>query len=252
MQIKYLSKQDSIRLLEIINDSLTCNSEEQAFQLMSQLGDLLPYEAAASCITRLGPANVIEAINIVNLDYPSGYMTELIHQGLMMKDPVFIEHFRSFGMQYWADTINRQTWSKSMINIAALADDYGFHKVWDGCGYSHGVRNLKRTEASFFCFHGLQRCPRTEEILQLVIPHFHATLQRLENIFKNDSPLTPRETEVLKWITQGKSNWDISMIMEISERTVKFHVSNILQKLDASTRSHAVAIALEQRIVEID
>ena len=252
MRVTHLSKQDSIRLLEIIHDSLTCNSEEETVQLMSQLGDLLPYEATASFITRLGPGNTTEAIRIVNVDYPSDYLTELIQQELMMRDPILIEHFKSFRMQYWADTINRQPWSDAMLNLAALAYDYGFHKVWEGCGYGHGVRNLKKTEASFFCFHGLKRCPRTEEILQLVVPHFHAVLHRLENIFRSNAPLTPKEAEVLKWITQGKSTWDISMIMGISERTVRFHVSNILQKLDAVTRSHAVAIALEQGIVDIE
>ena len=252
MRVTYLSKQDAIQLLEIIYDSLTCNSEEQAIQLMSRVGDLLPYEAAASFISKLGPENIIEAIRIVNVDYPPEYISEVIQQELMMRDPILIEHFKSFSMQYWADTINRQPWSDAMVNLAALAYDYGFHKVWEGCGYAHGVRNLKKTEASFFCFHGLKRCPRTEEILRLVVPHFHAVLHRLENIFRSNSPLTPKETEVLKWITQGKSTWDISVIMGISERTVRFHVSNILQKLDAVTRSHAVAIALEQGIVDIE
>lgn len=42
------------------------------------------------------------------------------------------------------------------------------------------------------------------------------------------------------------------MILGISERTVKFHVGNIMQKLDATTRAHAVAIALEQGLVDIE
>jgi DNA-binding CsgD family transcriptional regulator len=42
------------------------------------------------------------------------------------------------------------------------------------------------------------------------------------------------------------------MILGISERTVKFHVANFLQKLDAVTRPQAVAIALEQGLVEIE
>ena len=64
--------------------------------------------------------------------------------------------------------------------------------------------------------------------------------------------LSPKEREILQWLKQGKSNWDISMIQRISERTVKFHVGNIMRKLDASTRTHAVAIAMEQGLVECD
>jgi DNA-binding CsgD family transcriptional regulator len=69
---------------------------------------------------------------------------------------------------------------------------------------------------------------------------------------KGKSLLTPKQVEILKWIAQGKSSWDISMILGISERTVKFHVGNILQKLNAVTRTQAVAIALEQGLVEIE
>lgn len=58
---------------------------------------------------------------------------------------------------------------------------------------------------------------------------------------------------MLKWLKQGKSTWDVSVILGISERTIKFHVSNIMvQKLDASTRTHAVAIAIEQGPVDIE
>lgn len=55
--------------------------------------------------------------------------------------------------------------------------------------------------------------------------------------------LTDREFTVLDWLKEGKTNWEIAAILEISERTVKFHVANIREKLSASSRSHAVALA---------
>jgi PAS domain S-box-containing protein len=64
--------------------------------------------------------------------------------------------------------------------------------------------------------------------------------------------LSPREKETLGWIMQGKSTWDISTILKISERTVKFHVDNILKKLSAVNRTQAVAIALREKLIEID
>jgi DNA-binding CsgD family transcriptional regulator len=62
--------------------------------------------------------------------------------------------------------------------------------------------------------------------------------------------LTPKEKQVLKWTKEGKSSWETSAILGISERTVKFHIGNIMQKLDASSRAHAVAIAIEQGILD--
>ena len=56
--------------------------------------------------------------------------------------------------------------------------------------------------------------------------------------------LTDREKEILGWLIEGKSSWDIGQILSISERTVKFHVNNICIKLNAVNRTHAVAKAI--------
>jgi len=52
-----------------------------------------------------------------------------------------------------------------------------------------------------------------------------------------------REQECLTWMAKGRSNIEIGQILEISNSTVKFHVKNIMQKLSASNRTEAVAIA---------
>ena len=68
--------------------------------------------------------------------------------------------------------------------------------------------------------------------------------------FTNPQPPTPkhdlteRELEVLRLIAQGKSNKDISEDLVLSEKTVKTHVSNILQKLHLSDRTQAAVYAL--------
>ncbi len=56
---------------------------------------------------------------------------------------------------------------------------------------------------------------------------------------------------MLKWMKEGKTSWDISEIFAISERTEKFHFSNIMQKLDAVNRTQAVAVAIEQELINI-
>jgi DNA-binding CsgD family transcriptional regulator len=60
--------------------------------------------------------------------------------------------------------------------------------------------------------------------------------------------ISKREKEILKWLKKGKSSWEISVILNISERTVNFHVGNIMQKLNAVSRTHAVAIYIEKGI----
>jgi DNA-binding NarL/FixJ family response regulator len=66
-----------------------------------------------------------------------------------------------------------------------------------------------------------------------------------------DHSLTPREIEVLKLIAKGCSNKLVADRLQISEDTVKGHVRNILDKLKANDRTHAVTIALHRGYFEI-
>jgi len=66
-----------------------------------------------------------------------------------------------------------------------------------------------------------------------------------------DDVLTPREIEVLRDVAKGSSNKIIAARLSISEHTVKGHLKNILSKLDASDRTHAVMIALKRGFLDI-
>lgn len=57
--------------------------------------------------------------------------------------------------------------------------------------------------------------------------------------------LTPREAEVLRWVTEGKTNGEVGVILGISELTAKKHMENIFHKLGVTTRTAAVSRALE-------
>ena len=62
--------------------------------------------------------------------------------------------------------------------------------------------------------------------------------------------LTPREREILQLLADGMSNADVAKRLFISQETVKSHVRHILAKLEADTRTHAVAIALRDAIID--
>src|SRR6516162_4570457 len=67
-----------------------------------------------------------------------------------------------------------------------------------------------------------------------------------------DDALSPREIDVLRLIAAGNSNKLIADQLSIGEATVKSHVTNILSKLGANDRAHAVTIGLKRGIIELD
>jgi len=87
-----------------------------------------------------------------------------------------------------------------------------------------------------------------------------ATAQSLAALY-SDQPLevedevsaeiTSRETEVLRMLAEGLVNKEIAARLGISEHTVKFHISSILDKLGASTRTEAVTIGIRRGLIPI-
>lgn len=64
--------------------------------------------------------------------------------------------------------------------------------------------------------------------------------------------LSPRECECLGWAALGKTSPEIAMILDRSVETVRLHIKNAMLKLDASTRTHAVAKAMQLGVLEED
>ena len=67
----------------------------------------------------------------------------------------------------------------------------------------------------------------------------------------DDAPLTPREIEVVRLLAEGASNKEIARRLGISAHTVKFHVSSLLNKLDAVGRTDAVAHAARIGVIRL-
>jgi LuxR family quorum-sensing system transcriptional regulator SolR len=97
-------------------------------------------------------------------------------------------------------------------------------------------------------------------LVSFIAMHLHSTLtlkimeaDRPDAAFNFDEPganpkielggvrLTRKERDVIKWVIEGKTAWEIGKIMCVSERTVKFHLTNVYEKLKVSNRAQAVA-----------
>jgi NarL family two-component system response regulator LiaR len=77
-------------------------------------------------------------------------------------------------------------------------------------------------------------------------------LQRSSDLPPTEQPLTEREVEVLKLVARGLANQEIADELVVSERTVRTHVSNILDKLHLANRTQAALYALREGLASLD
>lgn len=76
-----------------------------------------------------------------------------------------------------------------------------------------------------------------------------SSLNLMENV---TVPITRRETEILNYVANGKSNKQIADTLSVSEQTIKNHVSSILRKLNANDRAHAAVLAMHHGWISIE
>ena len=73
----------------------------------------------------------------------------------------------------------------------------------------------------------------------------------MELVDRSRDDLTPREIDVLRLIAGGNANKEIADQLSIGEASVKSYIANILSKLDAKDRTHAVTIGLRRGVIEL-
>ena len=124
---------------------------------------------------------------------------------------------------------------------------------------AHGACDSAGEPSSFFCLLGVPETPAARQIylLRVLTPYLHTAWMRAhvelprEPAAKKSRPgkcvLTARQFEVVQWVHEGKSNHEISLILEISPLTVKTHVQRILRKLNVCNRTQAAAKSLALR-----
>jgi transcriptional regulator EpsA len=134
---------------------------------------------------------------------------------------------------------------------------------------AHGVRSNDGGLAGFFCFSHTQldNSVRSGRVLEMITPFVHITFTRMlveearnktaarrngaprSIVLPGETLVTAREVEILHWIKEGKTTQDIATVLELSPFTVKNHVQRILKKLQAKSRSHAIAQAISRGLL---
>jgi DNA-binding NarL/FixJ family response regulator len=111
-------------------------------------------------------------------------------------------------------------------------------------GFQPGVRGFVLKESPVeVLLRGIEQIAANEHFIDPeLLPVFLASRE-------HPNVLTPREQEILQLLADGHSNGQVADLLFISRETVKSHVGHILTKLEASTRTQAVAIAVRRELI---
>jgi DNA-binding NarL/FixJ family response regulator len=92
----------------------------------------------------------------------------------------------------------------------------------------------------------------TPTVAEHVLKQFQEMVSMGMSVESITAPLTNRETQILRYVADGNSNKKIAQILDISEQTIKNHVSSILRKLNANDRAHAVVLAIRRGWISVN
>ncbi|UCE62605.1 MAG: autoinducer binding domain-containing protein [Nitrospirota bacterium] len=245
---RHFSKRELQDFLEVFHYSVEAKTDEEIKYVLGQIRKVFPCEFIIAGVAAVGPlGNVQEFSHLLNESYPNDWLYHYAKNGYAEVDPVLVSHAKNFQTQVWSSTY-KTAGSKKEEEFIEHARSFGL-----AGGVTAGAFDSQRGLCSFFSFAGTNKAenPHYAGALEYLAHHLHYPL--VQNT-PSPSPvmafsLSPRELSVLKWMTQGKTNWEISRILGVTERTVRFHVEGIFCKLDVTSRTQAVAMAVENRMI---
>ncbi len=179
--------------------------------------------------------------------YPEYYFDSMFHE----IDPVLPIAMTERLPYHWNDIEKSIDLTQRQSDFFDECNDVG---VADGITVPiHGPRG-HTTVVSLSCRERNPDTGRFTPHIHILAVQFDAARWRLlhpETEMEQPIVLTARERECLRWCKAGKSAWDISQLLGISERTAQFHISNAMAKLGASSRIAAVVVAIQKGLLSL-
>jgi DNA-binding CsgD family transcriptional regulator len=193
-----------------------------------------------------------EGIDLPNLmlNYPADWATYYFENKLEQIDPVTQYIMCSNTPFTWDSLENHISITVEQKNIMNLSREAGLN---NGIGIPfHGPYGELSAMGIASSEKNIDTTPTSLSIIHLLSVQFHTAYMQIAS--KPNGPqkqihLTPREREIMLWCIKGKSNSVIADILQISEHGVKFHIQNIMKKLDASSRITAVVKAIRLGLI---
>jgi len=224
--LHYPSKKEFRYLSEIIYQIHTVQRPDQLPNLASSVSSLIPYQFAAC-----GSYNIQKrALYVAHTSFNTELNDLYVSQGFVTDPSIQLLERTRIG------TVSSEDSPDIVIprEVTNLKLDFGVKTC-----LSVGVRGVSGMCTYYALSNFDQRqIWKLRSLMQILAPHFHLAYMRAttapapnQRVTSQHVALTSREREIMQWVAEGKTNWEISVILHVSLNTVKFHLKNIYHKL---------------------
>jgi len=235
-------------LLRVLESSLTVSDRGQFFLwVQGELQALLPH-GLMLCVVFDANQKIIHSDSMQGVPLDEAVLAALgnLEDGLNVR---MARHCHEQGLLTLALDADCRNAVESFADLAS---------EWAKLGLGHALflstGPLEGGKSSFFSLLKLKLAPEPSHVLvmQVVLAQLHVALSRvrysqidgaapLEESQDDAWDLTERQLEVLHWVKSGKTNFEISLILDISAMTVKNHIQKLFKRLKVHNRAQAVA-----------
>lgn len=231
-----------------IEETNRAQSKEEAYELFKTALEYLGYDRLIYCYATDQPKINRKAEFGIVTTYPDEWTNYYSQSNFMDHDPVVKQLFKSDGPFAWQSILEKQKLTKLQHKIMHEAEDVG---IFNGVGVSvHEGMDV----SGFGITSSYKRAEPDKDMLaklNFLAFQFHEVYSKLNYLPPTEAPcqLSPREIEILHWMSEGKSDQDIADILYIQHATVRYHIKNIFIKIRANNRTMAVVKAIKMRLI---
>ncbi len=264
-----LTKSDALKLFELGYAAGDCKDTTEIQKLFIAVCEVFPVESIVSGVGAMAKGSALSKIwstptlppfeiseVICDANYPQEFLRYYINNGVLKRDGQFYLCLRTQKPLLWSDLyqiygqpFDPRTKCGFDPDFATMLFDYNLHHVLRFAPIDIGQRVTNFS----FAFRNRREAGQFSGLLETVVPYMHLALIRVYGLM-DDKPLhvipqelTLRQREILRWLIEGKTDWEIGEILHIAERSVKFHVQNLMRKFEAMNRYQLIANVFQRQ-----
>ncbi|MDQ9037531.1 LuxR family transcriptional regulator AbaR [Acinetobacter seifertii] len=227
---------------DLLSAFLIVQDEYQLFEVVKSTASKLGFDYCAYGMQ--SPLSIAEPKTIMLNNYPQAWQQRYVEQQYIKVDPTVQHCMISLKPLVWS---SQYTHTQAEKDFWEEARSYGLNVGW-----AQSSRDFIGTRGMLTLARSSDQLSEKEQKAQYTNMYWltqtvHSSIAKIVNdveFSQFNLYLTNREKEVLRWTAEGKTSAEIAQILGVSERTINFHLSNSMQKLNVNNKISAAIRAV--------